>query len=63
LFKPGEWCSWDRGLYSIVRFELTKLDGGTKIVFDHTAFPKGDAEHLAQGWWAHYWDPMRKLLS
>jgi activator of HSP90 ATPase len=55
--------SWDRGLYSIVRFELTKLDGGTKIVFDHTGFPKGDAEHLAQGWRAHYWDPMRKLLA
>jgi len=55
--------SWHRRLYSIVRFELPKLDGGTKIVFDHTAFPKGDAEHLAQGWWAHYWDPMRKLLS
>jgi len=55
--------SWDRGLYSIVKFELTQLGAGTKIVFDHTGFPKGDAEHLAEGWHAHYWDPLKKLLS
>jgi activator of HSP90 ATPase len=55
--------SWDRGLYSIVRFELTAAPGGTKLVFDHTGFPKGDAEHLAEGWRAHYWEPMRKVLA
>src|SRR5882724_3906729 len=55
--------SWNRGLYSIVKFELTQLGAGTKIVFDHTGFPKGDAEHLAEGWHAHYWDPLKKLLS
>lgn len=55
--------NWDRGVYSVIKFELTKVGGGTKIVFDHTAFPKGDAEHLAEGWRAHYWDPMEKLLA
>ena len=54
---------WDRGVYSIVRFDLTKQGVGTKIVFDHTGFPKGEGEHLASGWQAHYWDPLEKFLS
>jgi activator of HSP90 ATPase len=55
--------AWPVGIYSIARFELVEQDGGTKIVFDHTGFPKGDAEHLATGWKAHYWEPLGKLLA
>jgi activator of HSP90 ATPase len=55
--------SWDRGIYSIVRFYLTALGAGTKILFDHTGFPKGEAEHLAAGWHANYWSPMGKLFA
>jgi activator of HSP90 ATPase len=55
--------SWDRGLYSIARFELTEQGEGTTIHFDHTGFPKGQAEHLASGWHAQYWDPLSKFLS
>lgn len=55
--------SWPRGVYSITRFELTDLAGKTKLVFDHTAFPKSQAEHLASGWQANYWDPLTKLLA
>jgi activator of HSP90 ATPase len=55
--------SWDRGVYSIVRFELTEQRARTKVTFDHTGFPRGEAEHLAAGWQAHYWDPLDKLLS
>jgi activator of HSP90 ATPase len=55
--------SWDRGAYSIVRFELVEQGTETKIVFDHTGFPKGTAEHLASGWKAHYWEPLEKLLA
>ena len=40
---------WAPGIYSIARFELVEQGAGTKIVFDHTGFPKGDAEHLASG--------------
>ena len=32
--------AWDRGVYSIVTFNLTELGTGTKILFDHTGFPK-----------------------
>jgi uncharacterized protein YndB with AHSA1/START domain len=53
---------WPQGVYSIVKFELVEQGGGTKIVFDHTGFPKGEAESLASGWKAHYWDPLQKFL-
>jgi activator of HSP90 ATPase len=56
-------ASWDPGIYSIARFELAPLDPGTKLTFDHTGFPQGAAEHLAQGWYAQYWDPLRKFLG
>jgi activator of HSP90 ATPase len=55
--------NWDPGVYSIVKFELVEQGTGTKIVFDHTGFPKGDAEHLASGWKAHYWEPLAKFLT
>jgi activator of HSP90 ATPase len=53
---------WDPGIYSIAKFELVEQGSGTKIVFDHTGFPKGEAETLASGWKAHYWEPLEKLL-
>jgi activator of HSP90 ATPase len=54
---------WAPGVYSIAKFELVDLGSGTKIVFDHTGFPKGEAEALASGWKAHYWEPLEKLLA
>jgi len=54
---------WDPGVYSIAKFELVEQGSGTKIVFDHTGFPRGAAETLASGWRAHYWDPLQKLLA
>ncbi len=55
--------NWDPGVYSIVKFELAEQGSGTKIVFDHTGFPKGKAEHLAAGWKASYWEPLEKFLA
>jgi activator of HSP90 ATPase len=55
--------AWDRGVYSIVRFELQEQGTGTKILFDHAGFPKGQADHLAAGWQANYWSPMEKFLA
>jgi uncharacterized protein YndB with AHSA1/START domain len=54
---------WDPGVYSIAKFELVEQGSGTKIVFDHTGFPKGHAETLASGWKAHYWEALQKLLA
>ena len=54
---------WAPGVYSIAKFELVEQGAGCKIVFDHTGFPKGEAEGLASGWKAHYWEPLQKLLA
>jgi uncharacterized protein YndB with AHSA1/START domain len=54
---------WAPGVYSIAKFELVEQGSGTRIVFDHTGFPKGEAEVLASGWKAHYWEPLVKLLA
>jgi activator of HSP90 ATPase len=53
---------WEPGVYSIAKFELIEQGTGTKLVFDHTGFPKGLGEHLAAGWTSHYWEPLKKLL-
>ena len=55
--------SWDPGSYSIARFVLVEAGRETKIKFDHTGFPKGQAEHLAEGWRMNYWEPLAKFLS
>ena len=55
--------SWDPGIYSIARFELTEQGTQTKLSFDHTGFPKGEAEHLAAGWKSNYWEPLEKFLA
>ena len=54
---------WDTGHYSIARFELVGQGSDTKIVFDHTGFPVGQAEHLAEGWKGNYWEPLEKFLA
>jgi len=54
---------WEPGEYSIAKFQLVEQGAGTKIVFDHTGFPKGKAEHLAAGWKMNYWEPMGKFLA
>ena len=54
---------WEPGVYSIARFELREQGGGTRIVFDHTGFPKGLGAHLAEGWRLHYWEPLAKFLA
>jgi uncharacterized protein YndB with AHSA1/START domain len=66
---PGErivqaWRSgWAPGEYSIVRFVLKDEGSATRIVLDHTGFPKGAAEHLASGWKEHYWDGLNQFFA
>jgi uncharacterized protein YndB with AHSA1/START domain len=55
--------SWDPGSYSITKFVLVEQGAETRIVFDHRGFPKGQAEHLAEGWRINYWEPLAKFLG
>jgi hypothetical protein len=50
-------------VYSIARFQLKDKGQGTLIVFDHVGFPNGQGSHLAGGWYANYWNPLRRVLS
>ena len=54
---------WAPGDYSIVRFVLHEQGSDTKIIFDHTGFPQGTAEHLATGWKEHYWDGLAQYFA
>jgi hypothetical protein len=47
----------------MVRFELRPQGTETRIVLDHTGFPKGDYDHLSAGWKEHYWEPLKKYLA
>jgi activator of HSP90 ATPase len=54
-------AAWPEGFYSIVRFDLEAHGSGTRVVFDHTAFPPDQRDHLAAGWEDHYFKPLRTL--
>ncbi len=63
LVQAWRVVDWDPGVYSIARFELKDQGAGTLVVLDHTGFPNGKGQHLADGWNANYWGPLRKYLS
>lgn len=55
--------SWGPGEFSLARFVLAEEGANTKLIFDHTGFPAGQAEHLAEGWRVNYWEPLEKYLA
>lgn len=63
LVQAWRAATWAPGVYSIVKFELREQGSGTKLVFDHTGFPQGQGQHLAEGWKEHYWEPLEKFLA
>jgi activator of HSP90 ATPase len=54
---------WPAGAWSITKFVLLEQGSDSKIIFDHTGFPKGDADHLLEGWNGNYWQPLAKFLA
>ena len=50
-------------VYSIVRFELKKVRGGTRLIFDQTGLPPEHVGHLSRGWKARYWKPLKAYLE
>ena len=55
--------SWDPGVYSLAKFELREQAGNTQVILDHTGFPEGSFRHLNSGWYAHYWELLKKFLA
>ena len=54
---------WGPGVFSVAKFELVKQGAATKIVFDHSGFPKGAGKSLAAGWHKNYWEPLAKFVA
>jgi activator of HSP90 ATPase len=54
---------WPAGAWSLVKFVLVEQGSETKLIFDHTGFPKGDADHLLEGWNGNYWQPLARFLA
>ena len=56
-------ASWESGIYSIVKFELKPQGSETTVVLDHSSFPIGNFDHLTEGWYSHYWEPLKKYFA
>lgn len=63
LVQAWRVVDWPAGVYSIAKFELVEAGSGTQLVLDHTGFPVGLAEHLAEGWKLNYWQPLEKFFA
>lgn len=56
-------ANWPPGVYSIVRFELAPNADGTLLEFTQVGFPPEHRDHLEPGWYAKYWEPLRKYVG
>jgi len=55
--------NWPAGAHSVVKFELSADDKGTKLVLDHDALADEQVPHIDGGWERMYWAPMRKFFG
>jgi activator of HSP90 ATPase len=54
---------WPEGVYSIVKFDISKSDMTTTLDLEHTGYPDGGEEHLEGGWHKMYWEPLKAHLG
>ncbi|MFK8034661.1 MAG: SRPBCC domain-containing protein [Hyphomicrobiales bacterium] len=54
---------WEDGIYTILRLKFTAENDGTRVILDQTGCPENMTEHLAEGWDARYWSPLRKYFQ
>jgi activator of HSP90 ATPase len=55
--------SWPKGHYSIVKFDLKRAKGGTRLVFTQTGIPAKHVRDINGGWKSHYWDRLKKAFN
>jgi uncharacterized protein YndB with AHSA1/START domain len=53
---------WVPGVYSIVRFDLTGHEPGTRVVLEQVGFPRDSGAALEAGWTRFYWRPLERYL-
>ncbi len=54
---------WPGGHYSMVMFELKKIDRGTRLDFTQTGIPEALYEEVARGWKEWYWKKLQVYFS
>lgn len=55
--------SWEAGVYSIVKFEISKSGDSTSVSLEQSGFPEDAAEHLEGGWHKMYWEPLKAYFE
>ncbi len=55
--------SWEEGLYTILRIQLTAVENGTRVTLDQTGCAEDTVEHLAAGWRTRYWEPLSERFG
>lgn len=54
---------WPKGIYSIVKFEISGSDNSATLELEHTGYPDDGADHLEGGWHKMYWEPLKAHFS
>ncbi|HEY3310146.1 MAG TPA: SRPBCC family protein [Anaerolineales bacterium] len=54
---------WPEGHFSVISFQLTPVEGGTRLDFNQSNLPDGTEEEFIQGWTENYWEPMKAYLE
>mgnify|MGYP000380326949 CR=1 FL=1 len=54
---------WDEGVYTILRLKFDAENDGTRVTLDQTGCPEEMTQHLAEGWEARYWGPLKKYFA
>jgi len=54
---------WPEGVSSTVKFEFSRMKGGTRLTFTHSGVPEDFAGDIRQGWKDYYWAPMKGMLE
>jgi activator of HSP90 ATPase len=55
--------NWPDYHFSTVQFKLKPLDGGTHLTFVHKGIPEEYYEAISNGWYEHYWEPLKRYFS
>jgi len=54
---------WPDDHYSTMTITLSPVSSKTKLSFVQTGVPEDQYEEISQGWYAYYWDPLKKVLE
>ena len=55
--------NWSEDYFSKVTFILEKDGKKTRLRFIHSGVPEQHYQSLKEGWYEHYWNPMKLMLN